>query len=142
MKIEEWQKSAATKVDESLPHAKFQVEQARVEAAKQTVDAYEKYKLILAPKSIKNIKKYLRKYKPELGFICLHGDLQNLAVQYRGKWCQDHQGNITESDPDDTTYMGCSAHDEECIAMIDDFIMDVEGIDEFKEVVKILRKVS
>lgn len=143
MKIAEWRKLASAPIDESKPHIEVKELLKQRNVAHSTVDAYEQYKLILVPKHLNALKRFVKRYKemPE-GFFCMYGDCQNVQVQYRGKYLLDFKGEIIDTDPDDVTYVGCVGphSDEKVVFPVHDFMRLTEEIDEFAEVRKLIGK--
>lgn len=137
--IKEWTKLATVQIEASRSYAEINKVIEERNIAIEQVKAYEKYKQILKPQSIKNLKKFLAKNTPSLMLVCLHGDMQNVCVQYAGKWCENMCGEVYDTDSDDTRAVWCTKH-EGSVVHLCELVEDTEDIEEYKEIVKLLEK--
>lgn len=137
MKISEWKKAIPIAPDEELE--KLDRHKKEIYQAQEAIASFEKYKCLLKPKMVKNLRKWAKEGL-EFQAICLHGDQQNVFCRYRGSWVIDYKGKVVDQDVDETS-VDCEVHDDSTF-MIYQIINDVEMIDEFKEVVELLRKIE
>lgn len=137
MKISEWKKAIPVALNEELE--KLDRKKNDIRQALEAVASYEKYKYLLQPKMLKKLRKWV-KAGLEFQAFCLHGDQENVFCRYRGSWIVDYKGKVVDQDVDETS-VDCEVHDDSTF-MIYQIIDDVEMIDEFKEVVELLRKIE
>lgn len=137
MKIAEIHEIASKKLDENLPKKQYDALDKEITKAKELVAAFEKYKPML--KDEKKIREWFDKNTSKYTLICTHGDLDNVWVCNTEKNVRKLNGKLIENTDDELVECGCDEHDDSVVC-IDDFCAEIDGIDEFSELVKFLSK--
>ncbi len=137
--IKEWRahlKKAEGMRDKPLDAITHESWQNTAETAKKAIEDYKKYKLLLKPKMIRFLKRWVKSDRG-IDCFCLHGDQQNVFVTYNGRWTCNGKGEIIDHDYDGSDFPCCNKHND-LVVMASDVITDLKEITEFAEVVKIL----